>query len=336
MRSYFSDLFKGNCSLNLKERKGNMSLKLLDGTPPVVTVERVCIRYNEFLAVDDVSLHIHRGEIIGLLGPNGAGKTSLLEALEGIQKPASGSVSVLGHAPGKLPPSRRGELAFVFQRSALPGHASVSQLMDLYSRVFPNCEFGRQIAAVMGLNHLQESCIGDLSVGQRQRLSVFCALYGKPSMLIMDEPTSSLDIRSRRAVWDAVLQLKRQGGMSGIIATHDMTEAMELCDRVYFIEAGKICGEMTPGQEREHSSARLSIRFAAPDAFLANWPRLADAALTLQTGAEEHCLDCPKIIAAELIADIFQAELDLGFDARLTVRQTVIEQAYLKHISKMG
>lgn len=303
---------------------------------PVVAAEHIAIRYDDFVAVDDVSFTIRPGEIVGLLGPNGAGKTSLLETLEGLQKPASGKVTLLGYAPGQLPAARRSEVGFVFQRSALPGHVSVAQLTELYRQTFPDSSFGSHLETTLGLDHLQDRPVSELSVGQRQRLSVFCALYGRPSVLIMDEPTSALDIRSRRSVWDAILLCKRQGGMSGIIATHDMAEAMELCDRVYFIESGRICGELLTSQAAASHKLQLSIQFKAPASFLDSWRRPAEAGLELRLGSDIHQLDCPKAQAASVIADILNAEQTYGFDAELSVRQSVLEKAYLQHIATMG
>lgn len=310
--------------------------KVDSAAKPVVVVNSLSLHYNELIAVDEVSFQVNAGEIVGLLGPNGAGKTSILEALEGIQKPAAGNIRLLGYAPGQLPAGRRAELGFVFQRSALPPHVKVRQLMELYRSIFSDAEFGNQLAATLGLDHLRDRFVGDLSVGQCQRLSVFCAMFGKPSLMIMDEPTSALDIRSRRAVWDAIQLRKREGGMSGVIATHDMDEAMALCDRLYFIENGKICGELVTNQLSTRQAGRMSIHFKAPAQFIDDWERADHPGVVLMPGEYSHDLECDKQMASAIIDDILQAEQRLGFSADLSVHQVLLETAYMQHISTMA
>jgi len=168
-----------------------MTLTPLHAIP--LSVRALTRRYGEHIAVHDLSLEVTQGEVVGLLGPNGAGKTTLLETVEGVQSPTQGEVFVFGHKPRSLPARTRANIGFVFQRNALPEHVCVSQFITLYRRVHGETQALNGLVDKLGLTHLLTRIIGELSVGQRQRLSVFAALAASPSLVLMDEPTSALD-----------------------------------------------------------------------------------------------------------------------------------------------
>jgi len=308
-----------------------MTLSPVPASP--LSVRALTRRYGQHVAVHDLSFDVAAGEIVGLLGPNGAGKTTLLETIEGVQSPTQGEVFVFGHNPQSLPARIRAKIGFVFQRSALPEHVAVSQLMTLYRKVHGESEALDEIAAKLGLMHLHARVIGELSVGQRQRLSVFAALAGVPSLIVMDEPTSALDLRSRHAVWDVILNGKRERPLSGLIATHDMEEAQMLCDRVLFIEQGHLRGETPVSAQQRQSQATLSIRFAAPQAFMTSNPLLQKLIAQTEQCGSFWQIQCPKDLLPELIAIILAGESLHGFDARLEVNQQGLESAYLRHVA---
>jgi len=273
------------------------------------------------------------GEVVGLLGPNGAGKTTLLETVEGVQSPTQGEVFVFGHKPRSLPAQIRANIGFVFQRNALPEHVTVSQFITLYRRVHGETETLNELVAKLGLAHLLKRVIGELSVGQRQRLSVFAALAASASLILMDEPTSALDLRSRRAVWDVILSGKRERSLSGLIATHDMEEAQTLCDRVLFIEQGQLQGEISASAGPGQRQSTLSVHFSAPRDFMAANPLRPELmAQTGQNGTSYH-VQCPKELLPELISGVLAGEISHGFDAQLEVHQQGLESAYLNHIA---
>jgi len=297
-----------------------------------LTVRALTRCYGQHIAVRDLSFEITSGEVVGLLGPNGAGKTTLLETTEGVQSPTRGEVLVFGCKPRALPAHIRAKVGFVFQRNALPEHVNVAQIVALYQRIFGKTEALNEMVEKLGLSHLLTRIIGELSVGQRQRLSVFAALAGSPSLILMDEPTNALDLRSRRAVWDVILSGKRERSLSGLIATHNMEEAQILCDRILFIEKGQLQGELSVSAMQEQPQSALSVRFSAPFDFVTTSPLLQKLIPQIEQGNDSWQLQCPKESLSELVAILLEGEHSHGFDARLEISQQDLESAYLSHV----
>jgi len=308
-----------------------MTLLPLDARP--LSVQALTRRYGEHIALRDLSLEVATGEVVGLLGPNGSGKTTLLETVEGVQSPTQGEVFVFGHKPRSLPAQIRANIGFVFQRNALPEHVTVSQFITLYRRVHGETETLNELVAKLGLAHLLKRVIGELSVGQRQRLSVFAALAATPSLVLMDEPTSALDLRSRKAVWDVILNGKRERALSGLIATHDMEEAQMLCDRVVFIEHGQLRGDLSVSARQGPPQATLLVRFSAPQEFVTAQPLLQKLIAQTKQNGISYQLQCPKEFLPEFISIVLAGEIAHGFDAQLEVNQHGLESAYLDHVS---
>lgn len=299
----------------------------------VVSIVDVSKLYGEKLALDRVNIQVHQGEVIGLLGPNGAGKTTLLEILEGLQKPSSGLVSLFGKNPAELNPRERGRIGIVFQRYALPAELTVAQLCDLYHGMYPAEPDRKGLIEHLGLGHLLQQQVGDLSAGQTQRLSIFAALYGDKSLVVLDEPTSALDVRSRRAVWDALLMRKQQGRFSGIIATHHMEEATELCDRIYFIDNGKIRMSGRAQDLLEQHACRISIKFSAPPTFVEELRASLPADAQLTPHGQQHMISCASSEAAALIGTLLLLEKKNELRINLMVTQPSLEDVYLSVIA---
>lgn len=295
-------------------------------------VAAVSHRYGARQVLHGLDLKVSPGEVVGLLGPNGAGKTTLLELIEGIQIPWLGSIQVLGRAPREMPAADRARVGFIFQRNALPDHVTVGQMIVLCQRVYGSSSHTDMLVTSLGLTHLVSRLVGELSVGQKQRLAVFCALVSSPSFLVMDEPTSALDPRSRRAVWDVVLAAKRERHLSGLIATHDMEEAAALCDRVCFIEDGRLRGSM-PTDMAHAKITKLMVRFRAPKAFIDECPVLNAYTLHRNPGSDGYSIDCPKDRVPEVVQALISGERTHGFDSALLVGQQALERAYYKHVS---
>lgn len=299
-----------------------------------LAVYALCRRYGNRMAIDDLSLEVKPGEVVGLLGPNGAGKTTLLETIEGIQSPTRGEVRVFGHAPRRLPAQVRGNVSFVFQRNALPEHVTVAQFMGLYEKIHGPSPQMTRTAERLGLSHLLTRIIGELSVGQRQRVSVFAALAGSPALVLMDEPTSALDLRSRRAVWDAIIEGKHERSMAGLIATHDMEEAKALCDRVLFLEAGQLRGSHSVTSPVRGEVCTTVVEFDAPAEVIHSSTLLRGLDLQPGNGNQRWQAHCLRQAVPELVRDLLLAEQEFGFDARIAVDPQQIQTAYFHHVSQ--
>jgi ABC-2 type transport system ATP-binding protein len=206
---------------------------------PVIRVRDLHKSYGELHAVDGVSFDVQRGEVFGLLGPNGAGKTTTVEVLEGLRKPDSGDVTVLGvdavHSPDQL----KARIGVSLQTAALYPKLTVVEVIDLFRSFYASSRPTDELVALMDLGEKRTTRTQDLSGGQRQRLSVALALVNDPELVFLDEPTTGMDPAARRMLWDVVLGLKASG-RSILLTTHYMEEAEVLCDRLAIMDHGRI------------------------------------------------------------------------------------------------
>ncbi len=217
--------------MSLAIRCSNL-VKRYDGRPPVD-------------AVRGLDLHVERGECFGLLGPNGAGKTTTIEILEGLLKPTSGEVEILGWHWGKSDNEIRQRIGISLQETRLSEKLTVLETLRLFRSFYREGPEPRETLARVSLEEKADARVGKLSGGQKQRLAVACALVGNPELLFLDEPTTGLDPNSRRQLWDIIREI-RAGGRTVLITTHYMDEAERLCDRVAIVDQGKVIALGTP------------------------------------------------------------------------------------------
>lgn len=208
------------------------------------------MQFGDFVAVDNVSFSIARGEIFGFLGSNGCGKSTTMKMLTGLLPATSGSATVLGQAIEKQDISVRRRVGYMSQNFSLYRELTVLQNLRLHAQLFqlPEAEIAPRIAAVVqqfSLTSVVDALPDSLPLGVRQRLQLAVALIHQPEMLILDEPTSGVDPVARDQFWQYLIDLSRQHGVTIFISTHFMSEA-ERCDRVSFMHAGKVLAIDTP------------------------------------------------------------------------------------------
>ncbi len=206
---------------------------------PVIEVTDLRKRYGDVQAVDGISFEVRRGEIFGLLGPNGAGKTTTVEILEGLRKPDTGSVQVLGIDAEHQPAGIKERIGVQLQTAALYPYLTVTELLDLFRSFFARSRPTEWLLDAVDLGERRDAQTRHLSGGQRQRLSVALALVNDPELVFLDEPTTGMDPQARRSLWDLVLRL-RGDGCSVLLTTHYMEEAAQLCDRVAIMDHGHV------------------------------------------------------------------------------------------------
>ncbi len=206
---------------------------------PVIEVTDLRKRYGDVQAVDGVTFEVQRGEIFGLLGPNGAGKTTTVEILEGLRKPDTGSVQVLGIDAAHQPAGVKERIGVQLQTAALYPYLTVTELLELFRSFFARSRPTEWLLDAVDLGERRNAQTRHLSGGQRQRLSVALALVNDPELVFLDEPTTGMDPQARRSLWDLVLKL-RDDGCSVLLTTHYMEEAAQLCDRVAIMDHGHI------------------------------------------------------------------------------------------------
>lgn len=216
-------------------------------TTPAISAADVTKRYGDLTAVDGVSLEVSPGEIFGIIGPNGAGKTTFMECLEGLRRPTSGTIDVLGEDPSRPSTRWRERIGVQLQTAALPPKITVNEAMALFASMYSNPADPAQLLNELGIAAKGRSYVDKLSGGQRQRVFIALALLGKPEVVFLDELTTALDPQARLAMWDVVRSI-RQGGATVVMTTHYMEEAEALCDRVAVIDAGRLIAlDTVPG-----------------------------------------------------------------------------------------
>ncbi|MGB9552996.1 MAG: ABC transporter ATP-binding protein [bacterium] len=210
----------------------------------VITIHDLTKSYGQVLAVDHISFEVREGEIFGLLGPNGAGKTTTLECLEGLRLPDSGEMRIMGVDPLRNPGSLRDLIGVQLQSSGLPPNMTVGEAMRFF------CAYhGRaprfDLLERLGLEDKVDAPYCTLSYGLQRRLALSLAIAHQPPVVILDEPTAGLDVPSRVELHQIMEELRKEG-VTILLATHDMSEAEKMADRVAILLKGKIVVVSTP------------------------------------------------------------------------------------------
>jgi ABC-2 type transport system ATP-binding protein len=209
-----------------------------------IVMERVVKRFEDVTAVDGVSLYVAKGELFGLLGPNGAGKTTTVNILCGLLKPTNGSVVVNGYDVQKESAKVKELIGVCPQETAVYSYLTGIENIELFGNLHvldkDTLKTRRDmLLEKMGLTHDAKRRVEKYSGGMKRRLSLILALIHDPQIIFLDEPTIGMDPQSRRAVWDFMEYLKREG-KTIFLTTHYMEEAEALCDRVGIIDHGKL------------------------------------------------------------------------------------------------
>jgi ABC-2 type transport system ATP-binding protein len=284
-------------------------------------------RYGPVTAVDGLDLSISPGECFGLLGPNGAGKTTTIEILEGLNRPDSGDVTVLGRRWGTHDHELRERLGVSLQESRFLDKLTVFETLRLFRSFYRDGRDPEEAMRDLSLEEKRDTRVMKLSGGQRQRLAVACALTGDPEILFLDEPTTGLDPQSRRQLWEHIRSFRGRGG-TVLLTTHYMEEAEQLCDRVAIVDHGKVIGEGTPGQ--------LIGRLGAPNIldFASDPPAGLDLVAAIPGAFEPRQRGSHWSVSVSSLAEAIPALLSaLGrSDARLvelSTRRATLEDVFL-------
>jgi ABC-2 type transport system ATP-binding protein len=228
---------------------------------PVILVRNLAKRYGKTVAVADVSLEVREGEIFGLIGPNGAGKTTTMECLEGLRRPDSGTMTVLGLDPHRDAGALRQRIGVQHQEAQLQKRIKVREAVDLWASLYDKARVADvdMLLERLGLTPRRNARFMTLSGGQKQRLFIALALIHQPELVFLDELTTGLDPQARRAIWELVRDIRARG-TTVLLTTHLMEEAERLCDRVAIVEHGRTIEVGTPAElVRRHCPERRVI-----------------------------------------------------------------------------
>jgi ABC-2 type transport system ATP-binding protein len=222
----------------------------------LINIRNLVKRYQNIIAVNNLSLDIHENEVFGLLGPNGAGKTTTIHMLATLLKPTFGTASVNGYDIVNEPAKVRASIGIVFQAPSsddiLTGYENLKLHSLLYS--VPRQIREKRISEVLelvGLTERKDDRVKQYSGGMRRRLEIARGLIHKPKVIFLDEPTLGLDPTSRELMWKYIKLLVREENITIILTTHYMEEADILCDRIGIIDKGKIIALDTPTKLKE-------------------------------------------------------------------------------------
>jgi ABC-2 type transport system ATP-binding protein len=221
--------------------------------PIVAQLDNVSKNYGSVVALLNVSLNVHAGEVVSVLGPNGAGKTTAVKLLLGLIGPTAGTVNVFGGDPRN--PRNRLRTGAMLQVARVPETLRVKEHIDLFSSYYPKPLPLAETLASAGLREIANRKFGDLSGGQRQRVLFALAICGNPDLVFLDEPTVGLDVEARRTFWEEIRKLVARG-KTVLLTTHYLQEADALSDRIVLINKGRIIAEGTPSEIKSRTANR--------------------------------------------------------------------------------
>ena len=238
---------------------------------PAVRLAGATKSFGKVEAVRGIDLEIHPGEVVAFLGPNGAGKTTTIDMVLGLSKPTSGSVEVLGIAPRQA--IARGLVSAVMQTGGLLKDLTVRETVAYTASLFAGTRSLDEVLADAGITGIADRKVAKCSGGEQQRLRFAMALLPDPALLLLDEPTTGMDVEGRRAFWNAIRQDSRRG-RTVLFATHYLEEADQYADRIVLISQGSIVADGTGAEIKALASGR-TVRATLPGADPATLAALA-------------------------------------------------------------
>jgi ABC-2 type transport system ATP-binding protein len=234
-------------------------------SPAVLSVHELRKRYGDTVAVDGVTFEVGRGEIVGLLGPNGAGKTTTIDMILGVLEPTGGTIRIEGLDLATRRPEALERTNFAAVYAPLPGNLTVAQNLRVFGLLYGVAELSRRIEVALEeleLVRFRDVRCGVLSSGEQTRVALAKAMLNRPRLLLLDEPTASLDPATARDVRARIRAFAAERGGGVLWTSHNMYEVEEVCDRVLFLARGRILLDGDPRTlPRAHGKATLEDLF---------------------------------------------------------------------------
>jgi ABC-2 type transport system ATP-binding protein len=289
------------------------------GTGPVVSFENVSKHYGNLKAVDGLSLDLRKGETVALLGPNGAGKSTSLDMLLALRKPTSGRIKMFGSDPYHAVKS--GRVGAMLQSGGLMPEVTVRELVTLVAGFHPRPVPVDVTLKRAGIDTIADQRVDRLSGGQTQRVRFALAIAGECELIVLDEPTTAMDVETRQLFW-ANMKVEVAEGRTLLFATHYLEEADQAADRILVINRGRLLADGTPAEIKERAGAkRMSFRLDRVDEpFLLGLPGLVSL---------EIRNDLVQIQSSDSDATLY-AVLDAGYRPReVEIGSLGLEQAFL-------
>ncbi len=295
---------------------------------PIITVSGLTKRYGEFVAVDDISFHVERGEVFGILGPNGAGKTTTLEMIEGLKQPTRGTILVDGKNVATETHAVKSIIGVQLQSASFFEQLSLRELLVTFAAMYDRIIDPMAILTEVQLAEKANAQVKELSGGQRQRFSIAIGLVNDPKILFLDEPTTGLDPQARRNLWELITQIKAKG-TTIVLTTHYMDEAEVLCDRIAIMDHAHIVALDTTRNLLTTLGMSSTVEFASDSA-------VDDRLLWKLTGVQSVLAENGTYVitttdAQHTLDELFTASRTYGFGIdELMLKRVTLEDVFLK------
>ena len=235
-----------------------------DGTLPAIEVDKATKRYDGRPVLRGISLEVKAGETFALLGPNGAGKTTTVEMIEGYRRPDAGQIRVLGEDPATAGRDHRARVGLMLQGGGgVDPRMTAREVLRLHGRFYAAPRNADELLELVGLTVAARTRYRRLSGGEKQRLGLALALVGRPTLVILDEPTAGMDVEGRTAT-RALLGQLRDEGVTILITSHDLTDVERVADRIAIIDRGRLVALGAPLELSNAASPVLRFRLDAP------------------------------------------------------------------------
>ncbi|WP_124054266.1 ABC transporter ATP-binding protein [Arcanobacterium ihumii] len=261
-----------------------MSIKITDVVKTFGLTDKVT-------AVDHINLTIKEGEVVAFLGPNGAGKTTTIDMILGLTEPTAGKITVFGGSPREA--ISQGRISAVLQTGGLLRDMYVGEAVDYIAATYPNKTLGRSALKRAGIENIADRKISKCSGGEQQRLKFALALLPNPDLLILDEPTTGMDVNGRRSFWTTMRE-EATAGRTVVFATHYLEEAQDFADRIVLMNHGKIVADGSVKEIRNITGQRRIT-----------WIEDGVTHVQLSTNSDEfarHLLARPNVHSLEIAA----------------------------------
>jgi ABC-2 type transport system ATP-binding protein len=283
---------------------------------PVAILTRVTKRYGTtgapVVALDNLSLTLHPGEVVALLGPNGAGKSTAVRTLLGLIAPTSGSARIFGQDPRS--PAARVRIGAMLQVARLPETLKVREHIDLFRSYYPHPLAAAEIVRIAQLEGIEDRPFAKLSGGQKQRVLFGLALAGDPDLIFLDEPTVGMDIEARRGLWQQIRSLAARG-KTVLLTTHYLEEADSLAHRIVVVDKGRVVAEGIPAEiKRAAAGRKITCRTQLDLAWLSTLPGVT-AVLEDRGTVTLTTLEAEPVIREMLLRDLTLSDLEIAAPA---------------------
>jgi ABC-2 type transport system ATP-binding protein len=274
-----------------------------------IDLQHLTKRYGTLTAVNDLTLQVMPGEIVAFLGPNGAGKTTTIDMMLGLARPDAGTVRIYGKSP--VDAIAGGDIAAVMQSGGLLKDFTVSETVEFTASLYPRARPIEEVLERAGIRHIATRLVGKCSGGEQQRLRFAMALLSDPRLLILDEPTTGMDVEGRREFWQSIRQDATRG-RTILFATHYLDEADAYADRIVLVREGSIVADGTTSEIKNLASGRrVRATLEQPDLVAL---RALAGVITVEQRGDSVLVNCgdSDIVARYLLTSTAARDLEIS------------------------